>query len=241
MIAPASPRVAAGARHRGPPLLAVAIVFTTLFVASLVVSTAMAGGEHFPSPFQPEALSNGYFAQHAEAVRVGAFLQLGSAVPLGIFTATVVSQLRFLGLNVAGTFIALFGGVGASLFLVISALIQWVLSYLGGSEATIHALHLLAFATGGVGYVVGAGLLVAGISVSGGLSRLLPSWLMWFGLAVAAIAELASLSLILVPATYLLPAARFSAFAWMICVGALLPKTRRNLAQADSGAPSDRV
>jgi hypothetical protein len=144
-------------------------------------------------------------------------------------------------LNVAGTFIALFGGVGASLFLVISALIQWVLSYLGGSEATIHALHLLAFATGGVGYVVGAGLLVAGISVSGGLSRLLPSWLMWFGLAVAAIAELASLSLILVPATYLLPAARFSAFAWMICVGALLPKTRRNLAQADSGAPSDRV
>jgi ABC-type Fe3+ transport system permease subunit len=99
MIAPASPRVAAGARHRGPPLLAVAIVFTTLFVASLVVSTAMAGGEHFPSPFQPEALSNGYFAQHAEAVRVGAFLQLGSAVPLGIFTATVVSQLRFLGLK----------------------------------------------------------------------------------------------------------------------------------------------
>lgn len=49
---------------------------------------------------------------------------------------------------------------------------------------------------------------------------------MWFGLAVAAIAELGSTSLILAPAMYLLPAARFPAFVWMICVGALLPKTR---------------
>jgi hypothetical protein len=230
----------AGARHRGPSPVAVAIVFTTLFVASLVVSMATAEGEHFPSPFQPEAFSLAYFAKHAEAVRVGAFLQFGSAVPLGIFTATVVSQIRFLGVNVAGAFISLFGGVGASLFLAISALIQWVLSYLGGAsaEGTIHALHLLAFATGGVGYVVTAGLLVAGISVSGGLSKLLPRWLMWFGLVVAALAELSALSLVVAPAMYLLPAARFPAFVWMICVGALLPKTRRNLADSGAGAPS---
>ena len=236
MAAVASPLLASNARHRGPSLLAVAIVCTTLFVASLVLSTVMAGGEHFPSPFQPEALSLAYFAEHAEAVRVGAFLQFGSAVPLGIFTATAVSQLRFLGVTVAGGFISLFGGVGASLFLAISALMQWVLSYIGGSaEGTIHALHLLAFATGGVGYVVAAGLLVAGISVSGGLSKLLPRWLMWFGLTVAAVAELASLSLVLLPATYLLPAARFPAFVWMICVGALLPKTRRQVAPSFAG------
>jgi len=224
----------AGSRHRGPSLLAVAIVFTTLFVGSLIVSTAMAGGEHFPSPFQSDALSDAYFSQHADAVRVGAFLQFGSAIPLGIFTATAVSRLRFLGVNVAGGFIALFGGIAASLFLASSALIQWVLSHAvgGAPDATVHALHLLAFATGGVGCVAPAGLLVAGISVSGGLSKLLPKWLMWFGLAVAAVAEASTLGLLVTPAMYLLPLARFPAFAWMICVGALLPKTRREVADA---------
>ncbi len=217
----------AGPRHRGPSLLAVAIVFTTLFIASLVVSTVMAGGAHFPSPFQPE--SNAYFSRHADAVRVGALLQFGSAIPLGIFTATAVSRLRFLGVNAAGSFIAFFGGVAASLLLAISALLQWVLSQAGvadATDATVHALPLLAFATGGVGYVVPAGLLVAGISVTGGLSKLLPKWLMWFGLAVAALAELSALSLVVTPAMYLLPMARFPAFVWMICVGALLPKMR---------------
>jgi hypothetical protein len=213
--------------HRGPSLLVVSIVFTALFVASLTVSTAMAGGEHFPSPFQPEAVSAAYFSLHAEAVRAGAFFQFGSAIPLGIFTATAVSRLRFLGVNVAGGFIALFGGFAASLFLASSALVQWVLSYVGaGSSDATHAFHLLAFATGGVGYVAPAGLLVAGISVSGGLSKLLPKWLMWFGLAIAALAELSTFSLIITPAMYLLPAARFPSFVRMICVGALLPKAR---------------
>jgi hypothetical protein len=107
-------------------------------------------------------------------------------------------------------------------------LVEWVLSNIDGSSASgaVRALHLLAFATGGTGYVVTAGLLVAGVSVTAGLSKLLPRWLMWFGLAVAAVAELASLSLVLVPATYLLPLARFPSFVWMICVGALLPTTR---------------
>jgi hypothetical protein len=216
-------------------LLAIAIVFTTLFVGSLVMSTAMAGGVHFPSPFQPEALSDAYFSKHADAVRVGAFLQFGSAIPLGIFTATAVSRLRFLGVNAAGSFIALFGGIAASVFLASSSLIQWVLSQVGvatAPDATVHALHLLAFATGGVGYAVTAGLLVAGISVTGGLSKLLPKWLMWFGLAVAAVAEVSALGLVITAAMYLLPVARFPAFVWMICVGALLPKTRRQVADA---------
>lgn len=227
MVAVAA-RTPSGARHRGPSLVAVASVYTALFLASLIISTALAGGAHFPSPFQSEALSQSYFAEQAGAVRLGAFLQFGAAIPLGIFTATVVSRLRFLGIHVAGTFIALFGGLAASLFLALSALVEWVLSFVGGSSAqgAVRALHLLAFATGGPGYVVTVGLLVAGVSVTGGLSKLLPRWLMWFGLMVAAVAELASLSLVLVPAMYLLPLARFPAFVWVICVGALLPTTR---------------
>jgi len=215
-------------RHRGPSLVIVGAVFTALFLASLIVSTAMAGGQHFPSPFQPEALSSAWFAEHAWAVRLGAFLQFGAAVPFGIFTATAVSRVRFLGVDVAGTLIGLFGGVAASLMLAVSALMQWTLSQPGIVESTslVHGLHLLAFATGGPGFVVPAGLLLAGVSVSAGLHRLLPRWLMWFGLVVAGLSELSALSLVIPAAGYLLPLARFPGFVWMICVGAMLPKAR---------------
>jgi hypothetical protein len=217
-----------GVRHRGPSLLAVGAVYTALFIASLVGSTVMAGGEHFPSPFQPELLSRDYFVEHAEAVRTGAFLQFAAAVPLGIFSATAASRVRFLGAELAGVSIALFGGFSASLMLALSALVQWVLSWSGVAAvpATVRALHVLAFATGGPGYAVPFGLLVAGVSVTAGLQGLAPRWLMWFGLVVAAAAELTTLSLILPAAFYLLPAARFSGFVWMICAGALLPRAR---------------
>jgi dipeptide/tripeptide permease len=211
-------------------------VCTALFIASLVVSTALAGGTHFPSPFQAEALSQAYFEHHADAVRWGAFFQFGSAIPLGIFAATAVSRLQFLGVRVAGTFIALLGGFGASFMLATSALVQWVLAQGGTLEPrVVRVLHLLAFATGGVGYVVFVGLLVAGISVTGGLSTLLPKWLMWLGLVVAGIAELAASGLVLETATYLLPLARFPAFVWMILVGLKLPLSRRDAPVAEAG------
>ena len=77
--------------HRGPSLLALGIVFATLFLASLVLGTALAGGAHFPSPFAPDAAE--WFARNRTAVVAGAFLQFGASVPLGIYTATIVSRL----------------------------------------------------------------------------------------------------------------------------------------------------
>ena len=213
-------------RHRGPSLLAVGIAFVALFLASLFVGTMLAGGEHFPSPFGPEEQSGAYFSRHASAVAVTAFLQFGSAIPLGIYTATVVSRLQFLGLRVAGVFISLFGGLAASFFLALSALSQWVLAQSGvaGAPGAVRVLHWYAFATGGPGHVVPFGLLLAGVSVTAGLTRRLPRWMMVFGLVVAAIAELSTLALILPAAAWLLPLARFPALVWIICAGALLPK-----------------
>src|SRR5712675_2616667 len=201
-------------RHRGPSLLALAIVFVLLFLASLVVSTLLAGGEHFPSPFAPGASE--WFARHPAAVLVGAFLQFGASIPLGICTATIVSRMQFFGLRVAGVQIALFGGLSASFFLAVSALIQWVLAQDGiaVSGVTARTLHHLAFATGGFGHVVPLGLLLAGISVTAGLTRRLPRWMMVFGIGVAAIAELSSLGLVFPTAMVLLPLARFPALVW---------------------------
>lgn len=216
------------ARHRGPNLGALSIVYVVLFLASLVETAIVTKGSHIPSPFISADLVQAFFARNAGAVRVAAFLQFGAAIPLGIFAATSVSRLQFLGMNVAGVFITLFGGFGASLFAAISAVLQWVLAQPGvasQSEPT-RILHLLSFATGGVGFVVAFGLLLAGVSVIAWFTRILPRWLVLLGLVVAAIAELSSFSLIFTPAAYLLPVARFVGLIWMIATGVLLPRSR---------------
>lgn len=221
-------RFPSGARHRGPSLPAVAGVHVVLFVASLAVGTAMARGAHFPSPFAPASLARSYFSENSSAVGLQAALQFSAAIPLGIFTAGVVSRLRFLGVEVAGVFIALFGGLLASFLLASSALVQWVLAQpaVATSESAIAPLHLLAFAFGGPGYVVPFGLLVAGVAVTGGLHRLLPRWLMWSGVGLAAIAELSTSSLVVPSFAWLLPVARFPGFVWIIVAALHLPKTR---------------
>src|SRR5262245_15497720 len=114
--------------HRGPPPLAVASVSIALFVAALAFVAIATGGRHFPSPFGPAEEASAFFAAHGSAVRVGAFLQFGSAVPFVIFAATVASRLRFLGVEVAGPTIALVGGVTASAMTMLSALAQWILA-----------------------------------------------------------------------------------------------------------------
>ena len=48
----------------------------------------------------------------------------------------------------------------------------------------------LQFAFGGPGFAVPLGLFLAGVSISAGLTRLIPRWLMWFGLILAVIGEL---------------------------------------------------
>lgn len=216
------------APHRGPHLGALSVVYAVLFLASLVEIAIMTKGSHIPSPFISADLLQAFFARNADAVRVAAFLQFGAAVPLGIYAATIVSRLQFLGMNVAGVLITLFGGFAASLFAAISALVQWVLAQPGvASQAeTARFLHLLSFATGGVGFTVALGLLLAGVSVIAWFTRVLPRWLVLLGLVVAAIAELSSLSLVFTPVTYLLPVARFLGLVWLIATGFLMPRSR---------------
>jgi hypothetical protein len=216
-------------RHPSPPLQVLAAAHATIFVASLVLTALLTGGGHLPSPFGPSEASFRFFAAHGDAVRWNAFLQLGSAVPLGLFAATAASRLHFLGVRAAGVAIALFGGVAASSFLSLSALAQWTVSWpdVTDSQAAVRALQLFAFAAGGPAHVMAMGLLIAGIAVTTGLARLLPRWMMTTGLALAVLAELSWVSLVLPAASLLLPLVRFPAFAWMIAAGALLPRSRR--------------
>ena len=89
-----------------------------------------------------------------------------------------------------------------------------------------HALSFLAFIVGGVGYVVGMGLLVAGIAVPALILRFIPRWLAWTGLVIAALSELTFLSMAIEPLQFLLPVGRFGGLLWLIAVGFLLPQNR---------------
>ena len=164
-------------RHAGPPLLLLALVHLLLLVASIFAATLLRHGAVYINPYSSSQAVQGFFANSPQAIRVGTFFFFGSAVPLGLFTATVVSRLRFLGVRAAGTYIALFGGFLASAALALSALYGWILSVpdvVSSSAALVHALYFLSFLFGGVTFAVGFGLLAAGVSVTSYFQHLLP-------------------------------------------------------------------
>jgi hypothetical protein len=213
--------------HRSPPLGPVDLAFAVLFLASQVVIGAMTVGA-FPNPYDAPETAQAYFGPNADILRVVAFLQFGAAIPLGIFTATVVSRLRFFGLTVAGVTIAELGGYMASIMLALSGLGLWTMTQPGMADdlSTLRALQLLSFATGGVGHVVGLGLLMAGVTVPAAFARLLPRWLVWLGLILAVLAELSSLSMVFPMVAILLPLARFPALVWLVGAGFAVPAVR---------------
>lgn len=222
------------AKHPSPPLALLAAVHLALFIAGLVVTSVLAGGALFPSPFEPERAA-GYFAAHASAVRVGGFFLFGSALPLGLFAATVTSRLAFFGVRVAGVTIAQFGGFVAAAMLLLSGSCLWALGQPGVAALPEAArlLHLAAFATGGPGFAVTFGLLVLGVSLAGGLTRRLPRWLMWFGLAIGVLGELSSLTLLADGAAVLLPLTRFPGLIWLVSIGVCLPASRERQPQPE--------
>jgi hypothetical protein len=205
-----------------------AVVFTVLFLAGIVLGVVVAGGAVFPSPFGSTTDILAYFRDHHPAVRISAFLQFAAAIPLAIYAATASSRLHRLGIRAPGATIALAGGLLAAAFMACSALVSWVLSRpaVADEPVLVRALHNLAFVTGGPGHVVPLGLLIAGISVPGLLAKLLPRWLSIAGLVIAALAELTTLTLLVDNASYLLPVARFTGLAWLVIAGFVLPLDR---------------
>lgn len=217
---------AASPRHAGPNPGILAIVFTALFLAGLVPVTLLMGDTHFPAPSQPAEEIVAYFRQHSARVALCAFFQFASAIPLGIYVATMTSRLRFFGVRAAGVDIALFGGFAAAFLTLVSAITQWTLARPGIADdsALVQALYYFLFAAGGPGYSVPLGLLLAGISIPALVFRLLPRWVIVMGIALGAIGELSALSLLVPGALFLIPLTRFPGFIWLIAAGFTLQK-----------------
>jgi hypothetical protein len=214
---------------RGPHAGIVATIFVLLFFAGLMPVTALGGMPYFPGPAASVNEMVAFFSQRQRGGLLCAFLQFGSAVPLGIFTMSVVARLKQLGVRAAGTDIALFGGLATAMGLVISSCILWAMTYPGIPQEPnlLHALYRVSFGVGGPGYSVFFGLLAAGVSITAWLYRLLPRWIVILGLCVAVAGELSWFEILNVKLLPLIPLTRFPGFVWMIAAGFSLSKPRK--------------
>jgi hypothetical protein len=170
-------------------------------------------------------------------IRWGSFCELASAIPLTVFVATAVSRLRFLRARAAGEVIALCGGVIAAGMLLLAALCCWSVTRPGiaAVDGAVRTFQAMSFASGGPGFTAPLGLFVAGVSISAGLYRLIPRWLMGFGIFVALACELSTLTLLVWNAAWCIPVGRFGSIFWMIGLAATLPVLREEnrMPQAD--------
>ena len=211
--------------HRGPHLGMLAIMSTVLFCAGLALVNPISGKPYFPRPWEWSQTIALFFKLRGKAALLCAFLQFGSAIPLGVFAATIYSRLNFLGVRAAGASIAMFGGLAASSAIASSALVLWVTAHNGVAQdsSQTQALYLLSYALGGLGYAVALGHLIAGISASALFYRLAPRWIAILGFLLAVTGVLSWFYLYFEDVVFLIPLTRFFGFVWMIAMGFALP------------------
>ncbi|MEU7854118.1 DUF4386 domain-containing protein [Nonomuraea sp. NPDC049141] len=195
------------------------MAFTVLTIAGIVTAAGV------PRPQAPGSEVLAYIQDHASPMRLSAFLAVGAAVPLAIWSAAAYRRLRALGITAPGSAIAFAGGMLASGFAALSGLIGWAASRTADSAPLASALRDLAFITGGPGFVAFFGLLLAGVSVPMLLLRMSRPVAI-AGLVLALAAELSTLTLLTLDAAPTLPIARFGGIAWLITVSLLLPTSR---------------
>jgi hypothetical protein len=223
-------------KHPSPPLWLLALLYTILFNAGLFPVTMFGGLPYWPGPWESPAVITHFFQTQQSRVLACIFLQTGANVCLGLFTAVVVSRLRFLGIRAAGVYIALFGGFLTVFNSMAAGFAMWTLlrPVINADPALVLTLNYFSYSLGGPGFSIPMGLLIAGVSISAGRSKLIPRWIMILGLFLAACGELSVFHLIFPQLLFLIPLTRFPGFIWIVAVGFTLPKSRpsESLAQA---------
>lgn len=221
-------RPVAGRRRRGgPPLVLLSAACVGLLFGGLAIGVALGGVP--PLPYGPASAVTAYVRAQPLAVQVIATAVFASSVPLAIYAATASARLRQLG--APGATIALTGGTLAAGALGLTGLLAWTLSRpdVSADAAVVRAIYFLVFLVGGPAHVVALGLLVAGMAVPSLVLGLTPRPVAWGGVAIAALAESATLVLIWPELGVILPIARVSGVAWLVLVGALLPLRRNDI------------
>ena len=220
MIESKTKRKTLSERYIGPNLLLLTVIYLGLLIAG---GSRLSAAVAIPHDSVEKAVT--YMTKYGWTIQLGSFFELVSAIPLGIFIATTISRLRFLGIRTAGEPIAFLGGVGAITLLVLSGLTNWSLTRPGIPEAdgAAAALRAISFAAAGPGFAVLLGFFIAGVSLAAGLHKSLPRWLMWFGIVIGIACELAAFTVLNFKAGYFIPVGRFGCIVWMVGVSLALP------------------
>jgi hypothetical protein len=215
---------AIGAKH-GAPLLPPVLAYAVVSILAAILPLAIAGRASWTSD---QALLDVY-RHHQNAVHLQALLTTSAAVPLAVLTAIFSHRIDQLGLTVPGRLIALAGGSIAATLLAISGLITLsaAASHASDDVALLRFAQHLAIALDGTGFAVFSGLLIAGISVTGLLGRLLPAPVAASGLVLAFICELAVLTTLTSDLDVLLPIARFGGIIWLVAAALTLKSDSR--------------
>jgi hypothetical protein len=215
-------------KHAGPPLWLLASLYALLFLAGLAPVTMFGGMPYWPGPWEAPDVITSFFQTQSSRVLTCVFLQTGATVCLGLFTAVVVSRLQFLGIRAAGVYIALFGGFLTVFDGMAASFAAWTVTrpVIAHDPQSILVLNYLGYALGGPGFSIPMGLLMAGVSVSAGIKKLIPRWVMVLGLFLAACGELSVFHMISPQLLFLIPLTRFPGFIWIVAVGFALPNRR---------------
>lgn len=192
-----------------------------LFVASLALPGIL--GQHhgasLVTPYSTDTEVARYLAvSDSSEVPVSAFCQALSALALLLFAPCAADYVHRLDRSGIRPALVRTAGTVAGALLLLSACFQWILNRptIGGSLPTYRAVMDLAFVTGGAAQVATTGLLIGAVAAAARRSRALPGWLNWLGLAVAAASTAAMLSLLLEPASALIPLGRFAGMIWLL-------------------------
>ena len=218
-----------GTRFAGPHAGGLAIVYTILTLIGLYCISSFSGGAHYPGTGDSAETITGYFSAHSTALLVCSFFELAAAITLGVFTATIVSQMRFLRVRAAGPYIALFGGVASAIAVGAASCLMWVSAYPGIATTTDMALsrtlYFMQYIFGGVGFAIPFAVLVAGISIAGSFTKTLPKWIVGLGVLLMIVGGLSWFSMFTSNLRFLVPLTRFPGMLWAIAAGFALPRT----------------
>ena len=137
--------------HRGPHPGMLAILYMVLFCAGLYPVTLFYKLPYWPGPWEPASVVIPYFHTQGGRVLACMFLQLGAFICLGLFTASVVSRLHFLGARATGVYIALFGGFLVVFDAFVGTMAMWTIihpAFIGhpaaGSDAVLRTADAYA-------------------------------------------------------------------------------------------------
>ncbi|WP_327582134.1 hypothetical protein OHA25_40215 [Nonomuraea sp. NBC_00507] len=184
-----------------------------LFLGGLILSSVLGTGT-FPSPFEPDTVTEAYFAANQTATLVAGIMYVIAALPLITFVSAI-ARGRFAGLARTGGFVA-------AAAIAASGLVNITIVAANATGDALHTLHYLAFLTGGLIHVPALGLLLGAGTAA--LTPSAPLWTTILGYAAAASALLSISGFVTEATMMLLPLGRFTGILWIVITATRLAR-----------------